>query len=270
MPGCMRSGIFAFGAEALRWLGLIAALFLPRWALAECLPSGALLDAQVAAVVDGDTLKMSDGRKVRLLNINTPELGHGVRQDEAYARRAKQAVETWLTSSRRVFIKVYGTDRYDRQLAEVYLRADGQLVTELLLRAGLGWRIYVPPQSRDRPCLYQAEDEARRHKRGLWSQPLLDSSVAKKSDQGFRLIRGRIDKVTESRQGIWLDLDGDVVLHITRADLDRFADIDLQRWRGHVVEVRGWLRSRKPPKPAYASLRMDLRHPAMIRVLDQR
>src|SRR5215218_5524206 len=42
----------------------------------------------VASVYDGDTLTLTDGRRVRLLQIDTPELGSG----ECYSRAARTAL----------------------------------------------------------------------------------------------------------------------------------------------------------------------------------
>lgn len=47
----------------------------------------------VTKVVDGDTIDLADGRTVRYLNIDTPELAKGQATDECFAIRAKEMNE---------------------------------------------------------------------------------------------------------------------------------------------------------------------------------
>ncbi|MBD2857705.1 thermonuclease family protein [Spongiibacter sp. KMU-158] len=268
VPGQFRSGIFVFRFlfPAVWLISVGVPVF------AQCPPPTAgLPSAQLLSVIDGDTLLLRDRRKIRLLDINTPELGRDGRSDERWAQAAKQAVADFLGKENRLILDIYGKDRYNRHLAEVY-REDGQMLSEHLLQAGLGWRILVPPLphsrgSSDKLCLYQAEEQARRQKRGLWSHTILNSKVATSANQGFTLMRGRVEQVATSQHSTWIDLEGDVVLHISHRDLHWFSAQDVSQWRGQTVEVRGWLRSRKPPRSGLASLRMDLRHPAMIELL---
>lgn len=273
MPGRLRSGIFVLrflfrlGGILLLWAGV------QLGAMADCRPPENLEKLRVAKVVDGDTLHSRDQRKIRLLHINTPELGREGRPDQRFAREAKAAVEDWLSAGGEVLVAFHGKDRYGRHLAEVY-SPGGELLTEHLLRAGLGWRILVPSTAHhrgnmDRPCLYQAEQQARRHKRGLWSRPILNTGMASRADQGFTLLRGRVEHVARTRHSTWIEMQGDVVLHIAASDLHWFDPLAVSQWPGKQVEVRGWLRYRRPPRPGLATLRMDLRHPAMIRVSDQ-
>jgi endonuclease YncB( thermonuclease family) len=55
--------------------------------------------AVVASVYDGDTLSLRDGRRVRLLQIDTPELGSG----ECYSRAARTALLALAPPGKTVF-----------------------------------------------------------------------------------------------------------------------------------------------------------------------
>jgi endonuclease YncB( thermonuclease family) len=55
--------------------------------------------ALVASVYDGDTLSLRDGRRVRLLQIDTPELGSG----ECYSRAARTALLALAPPGKTVF-----------------------------------------------------------------------------------------------------------------------------------------------------------------------
>ncbi|MDG6404383.1 thermonuclease family protein, partial [Pseudomonas quasicaspiana] len=66
----------------------VAAIWLPA-AQALCPASSSLPVAQVERVVDGDTLRLKDGRNVRMVGINTPETGKKSRSAEPFAEAAK-------------------------------------------------------------------------------------------------------------------------------------------------------------------------------------
>ncbi len=233
-------------------------------ALAACPPQGSLSAARVAAVTDGDTLRLDDGRRLRLLGINAPELARDGRPPQPLAEAAQRRAAALLGKHRQLYLHSHGVDRYGRLLAEVYLRPDGGHLGEALLAEGLAWHIVVPPQSRGDDCLQAAEAEARRRRLGLWALPPLAAERASAADQGFALLRGVVESVSHSRNAVWVDLRGQVVLRIDHRDLPNFTEQDWSQWPGRRIEVRGWLRSRRA-KAGFAPLKMDLRHPAMMR-----
>lgn len=64
-----------------------------------CRPTGALQNVEVARVVDGDTVRLRDGRSVRLIGINAPELAHNGRTTEPFAEAAKQRLQALVSAS---------------------------------------------------------------------------------------------------------------------------------------------------------------------------
>ena len=259
MPGPLRPGIFV-------WALLCSVLFVSTASFADCVPLGPLQAVKLAAVTDGDSLRLRDGRRVRLLGINAPELARDGRAAEPLANLARQTLQALLAGRQTVYLHTYGQDRYRRVLAEVYRQPGGEHLGEALLRRGLARAIVVPPQWRADDCLWAAEAAARAESLGLWAEPPRQSEAATADDEGFVVMTGRIESVSRSRHAIWLDLDGDVVLKVAEADWPHFSDARWQQWQGRNIELRGWLRSRSS-KPPFASLKMDLRHPAMMRWL---
>ena len=65
-------------------------LLQPAGPCAFCPSPGTLPLVGVAKVVDGDTLRLVDGRNVRLIGINTPELGRDARKAEPFAVAAQR------------------------------------------------------------------------------------------------------------------------------------------------------------------------------------
>ena len=209
---------------------------------------------------------MRDGRRLRLLGINAPELAREGRPAEPLANQARQALQALLAGRQTVYVHNYGHDRYQRVLAEVYLEPDGGHLGEALLRRGLARAIVVPPHWREDDCLWRAEAAARAQSLGLWGNPPLLSSAATVADEGFVLLRGRVESVSRSRHAVWIDLPGDVVVKVAERDWPHFDHENWQQWLGRDIELRGWLRSRRA-KPPFATLKMHLRHPAMMRWL---
>ncbi len=98
-----------------------------------------LLPAEAAAaaiyVHDGDTIRIA-GERIRIMGLDTPEIGKGARcAEEARAAAAAKAALQQLLSRGEVTVARTGTDRYGRTLAYVYV--DGRDVAKLLIDAGL-------------------------------------------------------------------------------------------------------------------------------------
>lgn len=127
-------------------------------------------DYTVQRVVDGDTLLLTSGERVRLLAVNSPE---SVRPDhpvEAWGEEASDFTRQFIGKQQvRLTFDREKFDQHDRYLAYVWV-AD-KLLNEELARAGLA---KVNTHYDNDPAierrLKKAEDAARRDKRGIWSQ----------------------------------------------------------------------------------------------------
>jgi len=123
--------------------------------------------AVVASVYDGDTLTLQDGRRVRLLQIDTPELGSG----ECYSRAARTALLRLAPVGARVALEADGNldrvDRYGRLLR--YVRRTGTNVNLELVREGAAAPyFYRGERGRYAAALLTAARQAKAAKRGLW------------------------------------------------------------------------------------------------------
>ena len=230
-----------------------------------CPPDRIDTRAAVDRVHDGDSIRLADGRDVRLVGINTPEMGRDGAPDEPLARRAREALIDLLAGDRTVGLEMApeGTDRYDRLLAHVYT-ADGQNVAAALLRRGLGWHIAVPPNLGHLDCYRRAERSAREADRGVYGEAALAPVAAGDlgaNAGGFALVTGTIQRVGTSRRAYWLDL-GELTLRLARADLPYFENTDPDRWHGRSLRARGWIYQ------VDGQPRMNLRHPAAVEWMD--
>jgi endonuclease YncB( thermonuclease family) len=229
-----------------------------------CAADSATQRVRVGYVYDGDTIKLEDGRRVRLIGINTPEIGHHGQPNQAFAQQARSALRKILDANHRVLYLQYAEERqdhYGRVLAHAYLE-DGTNVAVRLLEQGLATTLVVPPNTRAHSCYQRYEEAARKAGRGLWAlmayQPV-DIHDLQPGSHGFRIVRGRIVKISQSLYSIRLELDGPLDLYINRKDLVNFPDDFPQATLGRKVVVRGWLTGKGD------RLRINIRHPAALR-----
>lgn len=131
------------------------------------LPAGT--DGIVERVVDGDTLVV-DGRRVRIIGIDTPETVKPGSEVECFGPEASAATTALLPAGTKVRLEVdvERQDRYGRDLAHVYRERDGVFVAAYLVREGFAEPLVVRPNTRHRDRLARLNADARRAGRGLW------------------------------------------------------------------------------------------------------
>ena len=125
--------------------------------------SDTLEKALVISVIDGDTIELQGGRRVRYLGIDTPEPGEYY-ATEATARN-KELVEgkmVDLQSGKR------DEDEYGRLLRYVYV--DGIFVNAELAAQGYATAYIFDPDERYSQVLVQLEQYAKMRQRGLWAE----------------------------------------------------------------------------------------------------
>lgn len=106
--------------------------------------------AIVCYVVDGDTISLEGGEKVRLVGIDTPELRSSDPSERMWAERAWEFVENLCPPGSVIGLNVDDlepSDRYGRMLALVYVDFDNvwMNLNAELLRLGLAEILYLPP-----------------------------------------------------------------------------------------------------------------------------
>lgn len=232
-----------------------------------CPSSGAWPWVRVAHVVDGDTLRLVDGRRVRLSSINAPELGAKGRPAEAFAVQAKQRLQVWLAASDgqvRLQTVAPGRDRYGRLLAHVYA-ADGSNLEARLLLEGLAFTAAFVPSSEQLGCLWQSETLARQARSGLWRRaPVRPASAVSRS--GFAVLSARVRTQHSNAAGVWLELSEQLVLQIPHQLLDEELRAHLVSAVGRNIEVRGWVVDRgKSAGQRRARWLVKLSHPSMLK-----
>ncbi len=123
--------------------------------------------ATVARVVDGDGIRLADGRMVRYIGMDAPEMRNIYGEREPWAREATDA-NARLAAGKQVRLEreLSDTDRYGRLLRHVYV--DGTWINGELVRLGHATVLPVPPDVQESLRLMSLQSEAQRARRGMW------------------------------------------------------------------------------------------------------
>jgi micrococcal nuclease len=150
---------------------VIAAASIGGWRLGEARRAAAA-GWTVVEVLDGDTIRVArDGHAdtVRLLGIDTPETRHPTKAVECFGPEAATYTQAHLHGqSVQLEADVEERDRYGRRLA--YVIVDGERFNDELLRLGYAMLLVIEPNHAHARVMLQAELEAKRAGRGLWSE----------------------------------------------------------------------------------------------------
>lgn len=220
----------------------------------------------VEKVFDGDTILLSNGRKVRFLGINTPEVAGRNKQAEAGGEQAKQWLKAQL-EGKKVALEpdVEREDAYHRLLAHVFTE-EKQHLNLVLVEQGLAFVSIHPPNLKYAPALYAAQASAEQEKQGLWAderyqaQPYTD--LDESNYQGWHRITGIVKAAKRTAKSVYLQFSETVAIQLDNADLDLFPSLDV--YSGKRVEARGWVSRSK------GRFAIKVRHPGDIKLLSSK
>ncbi|MGH3017459.1 MAG: thermonuclease family protein [Gaiellaceae bacterium] len=127
----------------------------------------AVSPAVVASVTDGDTVRLGNGIRVRLVQIDTPELGTG----ECYSRASRKALLRLAPEGSSVGLeadpRLDQIDRYGRLLRYLW-RGGANVNLELVRQGAAAPYFYGGDRGRYADRLLTAAKAAKAARRGLW------------------------------------------------------------------------------------------------------
>ncbi len=120
-----------------------------------------LESARVEKVIDGDTVDLADGTRIRLIGINTPEL------EQPYYEEATEFTRS-LLEGREVGLEfdIEQKDQHDRTLA--YLWIGDQLANYVIVRSGWANNLSIQPNVKYEVYIEQAQEKAAAAGIGIW------------------------------------------------------------------------------------------------------
>lgn len=214
---------------------------------------------QVSKVLDGDSFILDSGLEVRLAEVEAPR----VRPGDTWGPRATRDLEG-LILGKKVELRYDGLrrDRRGRAIAHVFvpqgLGKEAIWVQSALLKNGLA-RVHTYADNRRAVGdLWQAEREARRAGKGIWtSGPYQVRFATPEALQGglnsFQLMEGKVEKASQRGKVIFLNFGTDEKTDVTAI----VPETAFQRWRGgapdilalegRTIRVRGYVRSSNGP-----------------------
>lgn len=209
-------------------------------------------EGRVAAVIDARTLRLQDGREVRLAGIEPVTTEKSNRGSAALSA---------IVANRDVTLSGEDDtpDRYGRQPAFVFLASSDMPVQNLLLAQG---QAAVSGTVADKDCaaaLLAAEAEARRAKRGIWADPAAIKNAESPGDilagiGRFMVVEGKVLSVRQAGATTYLNFGRnwtrDFAVTNSRRMIGAFeaAGTSLKSLENRRIRVRGWVEARSGPR----------------------
>ncbi|MGA8179028.1 MAG: thermonuclease family protein [Desulfobacterales bacterium] len=171
---------------------------------------------RVKWVIDGDTIMLDDGRHVRYIGINAPEIAHDehyvgskrnreVRKAEPFGDAAKK-YNQYLVGSKKVRLEFDKEmhDRYGRWLAYVYL-SNNTFVNKSMIEKGYAYVLTLKPNVEYEQILLRSQRDAMSKKIGIWGHWKEKEGVytGNKQSKRFHLKTCPYGKKVEKRNRIF-------------------------------------------------------------------
>lgn len=167
--------------------------------------------ATVDKVIDGDTITLDTGEKVRYIGIDTPETVDPKRPVGCFGKEASDKNKE-LVEGKEVKLKkdVSEKDKYGRLLRYVYV--NDSLINDLLVRDGYAYSYSYPPDIAKQDQFREAQREARESKRGLWADGVCEKEVKSVVDGEIRTMFETVGKdYAKYHQGFRESLIQDII-----------------------------------------------------------
>jgi len=224
-------------------------------------------DKQVSIkyVIDGDTVVLDTGEHVRLIGIDTPELGRNGSDDQTGSVDAHRYLEKLIKDNSR-YLLIYDAERHDRhgRLLAHLLTFDRQNIQAQLLSAGLATPLVIPPNLKFLNCYQDSSRNAIAARKGLWKLPQYQPLPATKlngDERGYHVIHGRVTRIGKGRTNFWINLGNNFALRIKLKNLEYFKDTKFEELVDTYIQAQGMLFQQNQ------QLRMLVNHPTQLTMI---
>jgi len=214
----------------------------------------------VSEVIDGDTIKLSNGRLLRYIGLDTPEVrtkrgSQFVYDPQPFSLEAKE-YNRKLVEGRAVRIEfdLEKQDKYGRLLGYCFI--GDTFVNEKLIQEGLAVLYTYPPNVKYVDKFVNSQSKARLEKRGLWgSYTVINQAQAHKYIGQIRTVKGRVLNTYQSSKCVFLNFGSDyksdftvVIFNNALAAFTKQAINPVNFYQNKLVEVSGRVREYNGPE----------------------
>ena len=230
-------------------------------------------NATVKWIYDGDSLLLTDKRKIRIIGIDTPETKHHKQKAQAYGAKAREALRELLKSFNYQVTLRYGKerkDKYKRTLAHVYL-PDGTNISNWLLEQGYAKILAFPPNIALADCYKKSEEIAQAQLLKIWrykGNQIKQASSLPRRINGYVRLEGTISRIKRFRKTLIMELESNSKSHIQikikKRNLPYFSKIDPDKLWNKTIIVTGLLKNKKGKRTLY------LNHPSQLIVINDK
>ena len=193
---------------------MIKKIFFLSFLLLSCSFSQDYSNIKVIEVIDGDTIKLSNGKLLRYIGIDTPEVrikkgSQFIYDPQPFAREATQFNKKLVEGK---FIKVefdlQKTDRYGRLLGYCFIK--DTFINAELIKNGYAVLYTYPPNVKYVDLLLKLQKEARNRKVGLWKNfSVISADQAYKHLNQIKIVEGRVLDTYKTAKCVFLNFGND-------------------------------------------------------------
>jgi micrococcal nuclease len=157
----------------------------------------------VIKVIDGDTVKLANGRLLRYIGIDTPEsrIKKGntfVYGPQPYADEATQTNRNLVEGKVvRIEFDVEKEDRYGRLLGYCFIK--DTFVNAQLLKEGLAVLYTYPPNVKYVDTLVSAQKLGRQNKQNLWAESAFENNTQSAGPNALITVEGEVIGVNKGK-----------------------------------------------------------------------
>lgn len=230
---------------------LFTSLLMPTVQADDCAPKNDLTWVKATYALSGDSLVIQDG-KFKLIGIYAPQIPRTQKFNtpgQPLAKEAQLYLNKLLANNDMEVGVEYDTtkvDKFNRQLAHLFLK-DGTNIQQKMIESGYALAFTTSGNTLHQNCYFQAEKKARDNQYQLWDLatknpeqhfPLVNSTEIRKQDDGFRIVRGKVEMVDKSSNNYIINFDTTGV-RVPKQNWENFDYDQIEDLDGKEIEARG-------------------------------
>lgn len=226
---------------------------------------------RVRQVIDGDTIELDNGQKVRYIGIDTPEVrkrqgSSWVYAPEPYAEKAKDYNRQLVEGKPvRMEFDLQKKDKYDRLLAYCYV--DDVFVNAKMLEEGFAFLYTISPNVKYVDLLVDKQKSARQNNRGIWAEPvIIPAKDAKHYLNQMVTVEGKVSSVRQTTKVSILNFgQSGFKAVVFKGEFPFFLSQGIsipKAYKGKTVRITGKIKEYK------GDPEIIIQHPSAIEVID--